>query len=242
MSEAKTLVCLANSRKEKERCIAGKLFSGGKAGEWIRPVSDSPKGEVPERDLFYGDGDPLRVTDIVTVPLLGPAPHKHQQENWLLAPESPLVNRGRLAWKQLGELLDIPADLWMDSSSDRSDRIAIDYAERMKNSLRFIYVDELTLSVNWPRRRPGMPFRKSLPQVRAVFEHHGNRYDLVVTDPVCESKYRDQKRGFGIQNKGGGEYAAGSCYVTVSLGEFWEGDEYCYKLAAAVIERQETQT
>jgi hypothetical protein len=31
------IVCLANSRQNSGRCIAGKLIDGPQAGEWVRP-------------------------------------------------------------------------------------------------------------------------------------------------------------------------------------------------------------
>ena len=44
MSSLVELICLANSEKKQERCIAG---IDRKTEEWIRPVSSRPSGEVP---------------------------------------------------------------------------------------------------------------------------------------------------------------------------------------------------
>ena len=240
MSEVKTLVCLANSRKPGGRCIAERSFVDGKVGAWIRPVGSRSSGEVHENKLQYGDGDPLCVLDIIDVQVLEHVPWNHQQENWLLRPESPLVKRGRVAWNQLGDLLDDHDDLWM--SGDRNDRVAAGEAYKLSDSLRFIYVENMTLLVRWPPRAPGQKFRKRLPQVRAIFECRGHNYNIAVTDPACEKLYRDRGQGYGIRaedtDKGGSEYEIGECYITVSLGESWEEDGYCYKLAAAVIERR----
>lgn len=45
-----------------------------------------------------------------------------------------------------------------------------------------------------------------------------------MTDPLVERKYLAGSNG---------EYPIGECFVTVSLGESYEG--YCYKLVAALI-------
>jgi hypothetical protein len=48
MNTTRRIVCLANSRKMNGRCIAGRELNEGKAGAWIRPVSDRPHHEVSE--------------------------------------------------------------------------------------------------------------------------------------------------------------------------------------------------
>lgn len=47
-----------------------------------------------------------------------------------------------------------------------------------------------------------------------------------MTDPVYERRYLAEEDGL---------YDLGECYLTVSLGEVWEGA--AYKLVAAIIER-----
>ena len=67
----KRIVCLANSRKEGDRCIAGKeLLADGSPGGWVRPVSDRGDEAVNESERQYEDGDEPRVLDVVDVPLL----------------------------------------------------------------------------------------------------------------------------------------------------------------------------
>ena len=84
---AKRIVCLANSRKEGDRCIAGKeLLADVSPGGWVRPVSDREDEAVNESERQYEDGDEPRVLDVVDVPLLKARPKGYQQENWLLDP------------------------------------------------------------------------------------------------------------------------------------------------------------
>jgi MFS family permease len=61
-------------------------------------------------------------------------------------------------------------------------------------------------------------------RVHGAFSHRGATYRFWVTDPEITRAYLATKDG---------EYPIGDCYLTVSLGEPYEG--YCYKLIAAVI-------
>ncbi len=56
----KTVICLANSQKISGRCVAGKEVVGGKIGNWVRPVSGRPSGELSEDGRRFEDGrDPI---------------------------------------------------------------------------------------------------------------------------------------------------------------------------------------
>lgn len=69
------------------------------------------------------------------------------------------------------------------------------------------------------------PYNTSKPlEVWAHFRHAGLKYQLKVTDPIVEDKFRAQ----GI-----GGYDVGDSILTISLGEKYEGR--FYKLVAAVI-------
>lgn len=88
MQDVKRIVCLANSRKLCGRCIAGREWNDGRAGRWIRPVSDREHQEVSEYELQYEDGGDPRVLDVIEVPMLEPLPQSFQSENWLFDSES----------------------------------------------------------------------------------------------------------------------------------------------------------
>jgi len=220
----KRMVCLANSRKYGGRCIAGKELIAGRPGKWIRPISDRECGEVAECERQYEDGTEPCVLDIVDVPLLRPQPHSYQQENWLIDPNWYWVKAGCASWTSLQRLVDPVSPLWMDGYSSftgSNDKIPLERADELRDSLRLISTKSLTLAVFAPGQAFGNPKRR----VQARFRYAAREYRLWVTDPVYEGTYLERPDG---------EYPLGECFLTVSLGEPFEG--YCYKLVAAIIQ------
>jgi hypothetical protein len=223
---AKRIVCLANSRKLSGRCIAGRVFDGRRAGEWVRPVSARPKEEVSEEERQYEDGSDPRVLDVIEVPLLEPKPKHYQQENWLLDPNEYWKRIERLDWNGLLALSENPERLWINESSTSNglnDQISFETAKTLKSSLVLIHVKALQLRVF----RPGLDYGNPKLRVQGQFEHRGERYWLWVTDPGVERTYKA---------RGEGEYAFGECCLTISLGDEHEGN--CYKLIAAIIPKE----
>jgi hypothetical protein len=228
MAPIKTLVCLANSRKLSGRCVAGMVDDG--SGEWIRPVSARPNREVSARERQYEDRTDPKVLDIVLVPFLRPQPHDFQSENWLLDPDYYWKKTGRVGWSGLLRLEQRPRTLWINGSSTyhgHNDRIAIEEAATLRDSLKLIRVTDLTLQVHVP----GAMFGDQRPVLRACFSYGGHPHILRVTDPEYEAKYLAKPEGV---------YELGESFLTVSLGEPYEG--YVYKLVAAIIERAKIQT
>ena len=225
MAEVKRIVCLANSRKLSGRCIAGKEIMGRHVRGWIRPVSDRPSEEVSEHERQYEDGSDPRVMDIVDIPLLGHRPTGFQQENWLLDPNRYWVNVGPIAWDDLERLVDPMEPLWHNNDHTQAglnDRIPTAIAQTVGDSLRFLHVKKLTLSVFAPGARFGNPKRR----VQGRFGHDRVNYHLWVTDPRYERKYLRQPNG---------DYEIGECFLTISIGEQpYRGGHY--KLIAAIIE------
>lgn len=223
MPGVKRIVCLANSRKLHGRCVAGREWIGGRAGPWIRPVSNREHQEVSEYERQYEDGSDPKVLDVVDVPVIEPRPCGFQSENWLLDPKYYWEKSGRLSWFELPALADPVAPLWLDGHSTydgRNDKIPLEVADSVADSLKLIHVDGLELSVF----KPGEAFGNNKRRVQGRFRHAGNGYGLWVTDPVYERRYL---------GKLDGDYRIGECFLTVSLGEPYDGA--CYKLIASVI-------
>ncbi|MFD5629649.1 hypothetical protein [Streptomyces sp. NPDC127072] len=223
MALVKTFVCLANSRKLSGRCVAGMVDDG--SGEWVRPVSARPNREVSALERQYRDRSDPNVLDIVSVPLLRPQPHDFQSENWILDPDYYWEKNGTAGWRGLLRLEQHPSALWINGSSTyhgNNDHISTEEAVTLTDSLKLIRVTNLTLQVH----APGVMFGDQRIVLRACFSYAGHEYILRVTDPQYELEYLAKPEGV---------YELGESFLTVSLGEPYEG--YVYKLVAAIIER-----
>ncbi|MEA2494000.1 MAG: hypothetical protein QOJ29_1911 [Thermoleophilaceae bacterium] len=224
MPTIKRIVCLANSRKLTGRCLAGRELVNGRPAGWIRPVSNREHEEVSEREREYENGQDPRVLDVIDVPLLEPRPKTFQSENWLLDADYYWTKVGRLGSVDLADYVDNDGPLWLNANSTiagLNDRIPVDHANGLTGSLTLVHVPELRIAVFSPGAAFGNPKRR----VQARFELGGKEYWLRITDPIYERRYLAQNDG---------EFALGDCYLTVSLGEPYDG--YVYKLVAAIIE------
>ncbi len=208
------------------RCIAGReLLQGGQPGPWVRPVGSREHEEVSFDERRLGDrGEPL-LLDVIEVPVLEARPRFYQSENWLLDPARTWRLVGRVGPARLTRLVESAAPLWINgysSSEGQNDRIPIAEAEGLHNSLCLIRVARAVMSVtDYQNRR----------RLRLFFRHAGVEYGLRPTDPEYENWFLSREAG---------TYEIGECYLTISLGEPFEG--YVYKLIAAVIETAEIRS
>ena len=222
----KRIVCLANSRKYQGRCIAGReLLRGGRPGPWVRPVSAREFEEISWDERRLGEGGEPLLLDIIDVPVLEARPKSYQSENWLLNPGRAWSLVGRVGPGRLSRLVESAGPLWIDgysSSEGSNDRIPTVQAERLDNSLCLIRVEGAVIRVTTYQERT---------RLRVYFRHAGTEYGLRPTDPEYENRYLSREAG---------EYRIGETYLTVSLGEPFEG--YTYKLIAAIIETSEIRS
>lgn len=221
MKYGKTIVCFANSRKTSGRCIAGKEWHEGTAGEWVRPVSTRSTHEISEEERRYEDGRDPQLLDIVFVPCESHQPLPHQRENHVIDSEYYWASQGTLAWNDISGWLDQPDTLWgtgEGSYAGINNRVAIGREDG--SSLYLISVACLRLLVG--RKAPEYPDSKRA--VMGEFSYQGSMYRMDVTDPIIERKYLGQADG---------QYDIPKPVLCVSLGDSYQG--YFYKLVAGIM-------
>jgi hypothetical protein len=231
MPYAKTIVCLANSRKPPSgRCIAGREIDRGIVGEWVRPVSARPTREISEEERRYENGTQPRVLDIISIQMSAPAPEHHQHENHVIDDVWCWVRQGRMTWRELlAAVENVTGPLWIDGSSSAhglNDKVDEQLLSRLDRSLYLVRPDCLTLSVAAEGGQFGPPRRR----VRARFDLARHSYVVAVTDPLIERDYLARPDA---------RYPLEDAIICMSLGEAFHG--FAYKLAASVITRQRAE-
>ncbi len=218
------IICLANSWKRGERCIAG--IEPGK-GRWVRPISHLPDGQIPKQMRLINRMEPA-LLDILEIPLADTGPDfGFESENLSVLPGK---------WQRKGRVK--PAEL-------------LEYCSReeyiLHNDKRYVTVDfmqslpvekrrtlELIKAVNFSVR----PIKERAEGGNNKWEgslvtEKGQILRTTITDPVfvrkLELRYRPKN----------------SCLVTVSLSMPWRPDDWeedglpCWKLIAGVVELPE---
>lgn len=221
-NNCKTFIVLAASRKYGGYCIAGKEWSDGKIGPWVRPVSRSANGELAAEDIRMNNNELPRLMDILEVETLGPAHHAYQQENFFAAEKRPWIWQWKLPDAALDKLLDFPDSLWSEgfsSTNGLNDRIPEEIVVKNNpSSLYLIRPDDFMILVS-----DDLYGRK---KVNVRFTYRRTPYLLSVTDMTLEREYLMKPQDEYLLDQK-------NIYLTISLGEPFNG--FCYKLVAAVI-------
>lgn len=220
------LICLANSWKRGERCVAGIEPSTGK---FIRPVTDSKEGKIPIYVSYLETGEPA-LLDILEIPLAETGP------DFGYASENRLILQGK--WRYLGKVK--PTDLikYCDKSpfvlhNDKK-YVSVSYLQtrafEQRHTLQLVYALQFTVECK-ERARGGNVWKGT------IYTKNGQLLsDLNITDPVfcerLEAGYRPLK----------------PCLVTISLSMPWRPPDWehaenpCWKLIAGVIEMVEEKS
>ena len=218
----KLFICLANSKKYKQRCIAGiELEKSSRRGYryqiakrdgnpvWIRPVSDSEHGEVSSELV-----DHINLLDIVEINVTATVPQGYQSENLLFDNRRlQVIDRIDKIETLIDKLLTANTPTLFGNTEKA---VHVDDARQLNHSLVLIkptnvHVYETT----------GF---KGNPQIRADFIYSTTRYDLPVTDIDFEEKFNQNPNNL---------QACTHIYFTVSLGV--ELNEQHYKLIAGIL-------
>ncbi|SDR06387.1 dual OB domain-containing protein [Natronobacterium texcoconense] len=226
MPDAIEMVCLANSEKHGDRCVAGvRLDTGG----WLRPVSDDTGAGLLESQYETVSGHHPEPLDTVRVKLDHQWPKYHQPENWVISSES---------WELIDTELHDRAILAINAALQREGTILHDTAHAIPKreltntpvfrSLTLISPTEPTFYV---REKDDGTI-----QPRTAFEFDGHEYDLPITDPT----WRQQARTAGVGSLPSEEIVSDheEILFTISLGEASDENKMCYKIVAAVFSLQ----
>lgn len=213
------IICLANSWKRGDRCIAG---INSLTSQWIRPVSSLPDGRISPEMRLIGGTEPA-LLDILEIPLDKTGPDfGFENENIFILPG---------AWQRVRQVL--PAYL---------NKYCSDGEQILHNTERYVTVSflqslpvtqrrtlQLVKVVEFSARSIGQRFKGGEKWQGSLVTTTGQRLTATMTDPVF---VRRLELGYRPKNH---------CLVTVSLSmpwrpSDWEGDDPCWKLIAAVLE------
>lgn len=215
-------ICLANSQKLGGRCIAGLRVDGR---GWIRPVSESPTGELYPRHYRLQDGSEPQLLDLLEIDFDRPAPERHQPENFLIAGRSwRLVERP--VHRKYIRLLDYHLVQGPELFGNNSDRVASATFTDTPAECSLVLVEPEDL--RWYITDD----IKGRRQTRSLFKLYGQHYKLVITDISWQSRINHLEYGTYPFTEAGMD-GNQRIILTISLGEPFGGQ--CYKLVAAVI-------
>ncbi|MFP8957639.1 dual OB domain-containing protein [Natrialbaceae archaeon A-CW3] len=216
------MVCLANSEKHGDRCVAGvRLDTGG----WLRPVSDDTGAGLLETQYETVSGHHPKPLDTILVKLDRQRPKYHQPENWVISGE-----KWQLIDTELNDqaLLAVNAALQREGFIFHNDSRAIPKRELKEmpvfRSLTLVSPKDPEFFVRETDRGTLQP--------RTTFEFDGHEYNLPITHP----RWRQQARTGGIGSLPSAEIVEDNKEIlfTISLGEA-DKNKMCYKIVAAVF-------
>ncbi|MCC5946025.1 MAG: hypothetical protein JJT94_13930 [Bernardetiaceae bacterium] len=211
-------LCLANSKKYGERCIAGiELRLNDKQKmvaqktednrfKWIRPVSDAAFGQV-DRYLV----NDITIGDILALDCIAPCPQAYQSENVLFEKFS--IRKLRQAYKH----------------QSRFDKLVIDADSLFGNTGATLSPQEIKFinhSLMFVKVQNAKPYVKkgNKNQLRLLFDYAGASYDLPITDIHFPFAYFANPSILAD---------AEQVYLTISLGIMYK--HRYYKLVAGIL-------
>lgn len=211
------MICMANSRSESGRCVAGLRLD---SSSWIRPVNAGTECALSPRQHCY-----TNILDLIEVNVTEPAPKYYHPEDWLIDGCCTIISSpAPLSDLALLERFIVREPLLFGGHGDRiSDEYLI--SNPIVGSLLLIEPED----VKWEIIHEFDKWK-----TRGIFKVSGEEYNLRVTDPVWERDLRHL--GEGRHSAGDTGFTEGQFYFTISLSTPFNG--YCYKLIAAVIDKK----
>ncbi len=214
-----TFICLANSKKHGERCIAGIELQKNKSNQWrairneegfpkwIQPISSSENGQV-EADLVKD----VHIFDVVEIDLIQRMPDGYQSENTLFNISSLKIIESISPKKRTLEGL-----ITKDNDClflNRGKAIPAEKIHDLHTSLCLISI-----------QNPVCSFVPNGYKFKLKFDYNGVNYDLPITDyKFLKSRVQKEHEPIVLKNE---------IYVCVSVGI--EFKEWHHKLVAGMI-------
>ncbi|MFQ3597148.1 MAG: hypothetical protein SNJ55_09035 [Chloroherpetonaceae bacterium] len=210
------LLCLANSKKYGERCIAGieleksgnifRVVRIGDQPKWIRPVSEDEFGAISE-----SIAGKFALLDVIEIMITNSVPLGYQSEN-VRFKENSLIRVAQL--QPSHELLRLAVDKNAQNLFGNSGKaVSREKISTVSYSLMCIKPQEVAFSEQTSV--------SGYNQIRCTFLFQNQHYDLPVTDILFCREFKHGKR------------IGQNIYLTISLGLEFEG--WHYKLVAGVI-------
>ncbi len=217
------IVCLANSYKHDNRCVAGISLI---TQQWVRLVGNEVPGGLTRNQTCYSDGKEARVLDVFEAELGDRCGSNYHPED-VITMERPWNLMRRFENPRDARFLLTCSNKRPTLMKSYSDRLYQRGPERtsLQNSLELIHPEDLWW---WIREDRGK--RKN----RALFRVGGGRrarYDLAVTDPQWLARLHSLPAGI-YPHAGFFDQKLPTTFLTISLSEPFEG--FHYKLVAGV--------
>lgn len=212
------IICLANSKKNGDRCIAGIDICTEK---WIRPVSRLEDGSIPASKRLINGKEP-QLLDILDIPV------DKTGENFGFASENLNIIPGQ--WQKVGQFVPNQLIKYCNNNlcvlHNAWKFVEVTFLKRLpfsqRKTIQLVYVEKLL--IEWDEKK--MKWRGSLHNINSTILN-----GLPITDPKFIEALRS---GYKPQNP---------CLVTVSLSlphnpliDNWGHGAVCWKLIAGVIE------
>lgn len=211
----KKIICLANSKKFHERCVAGIevettdttyeiIFKDSKP-KWIRPVSKNEHGEFPS--IIAKN---IKLLDIIEFDAIEPCPSGYQSENIFFDEDSIKIDGNiECSSDNLDQIIYHTDTLF----GNKGKAVHEDVISSVDHSLIFIKVNKYNVFIK-PEKN----------QLRMIFKYNLTEYDLPITDINFETIFRENQKV--IEGKR-------DIYLTISLAVFHNG--YHSKLISGII-------
>jgi hypothetical protein len=217
------IVCLANSWKRGERCIAGVEVA---TGRWVRPVTETTDGSVPGHVRKVRKGEP-GLLDLIDLPLASTGPDfGFECENRLILPGRWYVG-GHLRTADLRGYL-LPGQPILHTTTPY---VTVAYMQGLAPDERRTL--QLVEATDFAVRTTGRHHSGQRVWKGRFTAPDGRWLEANITDPVFSARLD------------AGLLAPAHCLLTISLSlpwrpPDWSGEgEPCWKLIAGVIELDE---